>query len=131
MEKKKQVLAFAGSLFVLSVVSFVVLGVNLSKPVFQVESCSNHPVLSQGDVVLIEDTDFGDIDEGDNVVYDVPSRGFVVAHQVTNKSGNGLQTLGQNNEQQLPFEENVEPSQVYGTPALVLPLNGQKSCNTK
>ena len=118
------------SLFlVFSVLLLIVVNVNLESPVFQVESCSNYPVLSPGNIVIVEDTSFDGIYEGDTVIYSVSSRDFVVAHQVINKSKDFLQTKGRNNGQQLNFEKNVEPSQIHGTPAFVIPFNQQQSCS--
>lgn len=107
------------------------MNINLSHSFVQTQSCSNYPNLAPGNIILVEDTDFENIEEGDTVVYSVPSEEMTVVHQVIKKSQDSLQTKGESNRQQLPFEKNVEPSQIWGTSALVIPLNIGPKCQTR
>ena len=52
---------------------------NTDQPVVSVVSCSMYPDpgetgLDKGDILLVEGTDFGKIEEGDTIVYSVPDR---------------------------------------------------------
>lgn len=113
------------------VVAVLVMDISLSHPVVQTQSCSNYPTLAPGNIIFVEDTDFENIKEGDTVVYKAPSEGFTVLHQVINKSEDSLQTKGENNGQRLPFEKNVEPSQIWGTSAFIIPLNIGPKCRAR
>lgn len=105
------------------------MNVNLMHPLIQFTSCSNYPILEPGNIVLVEDTDFENIEEGDTVIYEVPSTNMVVAHQVVNKSESSLQTRGENNPRQLEFEKDVEKSQVWGTKGFVIPITKGSKCS--
>lgn len=102
--------------------------INLSHPYVQAQSCSNYPTVSPGNIILVQDTDFQSIEKGETVIYRAPSEEFTVIHQVTNITENSLQTKGENNQQQLSFEKDVEPSQIWGTPAFVIPFKTGPEC---
>lgn len=131
MNRKRVLASFLGASMLIFGVLILFMNINLNHPFTQVSSCSNYPVLEPGNVVVVEDTTFGDIEEGETVIYKESSNNMVVAHQVISKSENSLQTQGENNPRQLEFEKNVENSQVWGTKGLVIPINSGSKCSAK
>lgn len=118
---------FGGFLLILG--AFVLLvNVNVSHPVVQISSCSNYPVLEPGDTVVVKDTAFENIEEGDTVIYREPSNNMTVTHQVVSKSESSLQTRGENNPRQLEFEKDVEESQIWGIKGPVISLGSGSEC---
>jgi signal peptidase I len=141
MERKKRLGGFAGIFLVVTGISVLGFDLNLSHPVVQSVSCSNHPIVERGDVILIQNTQFEDIEEGDTVIYraeaeNLPGstagrsevRNLTVVHQVVNKSRDYLQTQGKSNERQLSFEKNVTSSQIWGTPIIKISTPTGNSC---
>lgn len=131
MDRKKAISSAFGGLILVLGILVLFMNINLSHPFIQVSSCSNYPILEPGNMVIVKDTGFEDIEEGDTVVYKESSKNLVVAHQVISKSEKSLQTQGENNPRQLEFEKNVEKSQIWGTKGLVIPINSGPKCSAR
>jgi len=96
------------------------------KPVVTVVSCSMYPQMNVGDVVVVNGKDFEDIKEGEIVVYDSRSEdmNIPVIHRVVQKKNDSLETKGDNNPDQLPFEKNVKEGQIHGVTKFSVPRVG-------
>lgn len=128
MDRKKVLFGvLAGSLLIFGLL-ILFMNINMGHPLIQVSSCSNYPILEPGNIVLVKDTSFEDIEEGETVIYNRSSNKMVVAHQVISKSENSLQTQGENNPQQLEFDKNVEKSQIWGVKGPVIPISARSKC---
>lgn len=165
------------------------------RPVVSVVSCSMYPVLNVGDILIVQGTEFEDIEEGDIAIYEVEKQAILdidgeryeldnnrssvqtpagevelvnavskeegaallkvngkqvelaagqstavngvsieleyaagmdipVVHRVVEKHDNYLETKGDNNPKQIPFEKEVYPEQIYGVSRFKIPLIG-------
>lgn len=106
MDKLKSVAAFIGIFAVLSFAA-IAIDVNLDKPIVKSSSCSNHPIVSQGDLLIVENTELGELELGDTLIYraqpsssnkEIRSSEMFVAHQVVNVSEDTIETKGNSNE---------------------------------
>lgn len=120
-----------------------VLGVHL----FVQTSGSMEPALQRGDLVVVTETPFADIEEGDIVMYEPQVGDMLIAHRVINRTETALETQGDNNVAQIMFcvqddsrtypstgncpngelvnvEKNITQDQVQGTAVLVIPRAG-------
>lgn len=131
MKKKARVLSALILATMLLLTMFLVLNLNFEKPVIQVQSCSNYPVLEPGNLVFVEDRDFDELKEGDTVIYKVGGREMVIAHQVVEIEDNYLATKGVNNPDQFGFEENVEKNQIRGAKIFSIPLPHEAECEER
>mgnify|MGYP000468014739 CR=1 FL=1 len=55
---------------------------------------------------------------------DLPRGNVPIVHRVIEKNDDFVQTLGDNNERQLEFEDNIRPDQIHGTVAFKIPRIG-------
>lgn len=94
------------------------------KPVVSVVSCSMHPQLQVGDILLVEGVEFEQIEKGQIIVYSTPEMDIPVVHRVIETGPGHLETKGDNNPDQLDFEKNVTPAQVHGTVLFRIPRVG-------
>ncbi len=97
---------------------------NTDKPVVSVVSCSMYPQLHVGDILLVQGMSYEEIEEGDIIVYATPEMDIPVVHRVIEKNDEFLETQGDNNPDQLSFEEHVEPDQIHGTMLFKVPRIG-------
>lgn len=168
---------------------------NTERPVVSVVSCSMYPALNVGDILLVQGTEFEDIEEGDIAIYQVDKQAILniederieldsnnsaaqtaagkvelidaisnddgrailkidgenieldvgetaivngerislvyaagmeipVVHRVVDKHETYLETKGDNNPRQIPFEKEVRPEQIYGVSRLTIPRIG-------
>lgn len=94
------------------------------KPVVSVVSCSMYPKYHVGDVLVVQGAEFSELEKGEVIVYSTPEMEIPVVHRVVEKHRDYLETRGDNNPSQLPFEDQVEPGQVYGTSVFRIPRVG-------
>ena len=131
MERKEKLTGIFGSTVIILVIALLAMNINLNQPVVQTKSCSNYPILAPGNLIVVQNTDFENIEEGETVVYRVLSENLTVTHQVVSKSEKSLQTKGENNRKQLPFESSVNSSQIWGTSAFVIPIDSGSKCSSR
>ncbi len=96
-----------------------------STPIVAVESNSMQPTFSRGDILIIKGVAQDEIKQGDIIVFFAPERGAPIVHRVVTRNADGtFQTKGDANGGQLPYEKNIQASQVLGKEILILPLLG-------
>lgn len=94
------------------------------RPVVTVVSCSMYPQFNVGDILVVQGTEFENIEEGDVIVYSTPEMDIPVVHRVVEKHQGFLETQGDNNPRQLEFEKHVEPEQIHGKVLFSIPRIG-------
>ncbi|MBI4163894.1 MAG: signal peptidase I [Candidatus Aenigmarchaeota archaeon] len=96
-----------------------------STPIVAVESNSMQPTFSRGDILIIKGASAEEIKQGDIIVFFAPERGAPIVHRVVTRNADGtFQTKGDANGGQLPYEKNIQASQILGKEILILPLLG-------
>lgn len=199
----EEITEYLDILFFLSIAVLLAFGslqtagtvLNSERPVVSVVSCSMYPALNVGDILIVQGTDFEDIEEGDIAIYEVEKQAILsiegeryeldsnrstvqtpagevelvnavsnsdgvallnvdgeqvelevgqsvsvngarieleyaagmdipVVHRVVEKHENYLETKGDNNPEQIPFEKEVHPEQIYGVSRFKIPLIG-------
>lgn len=84
------------------------------------------PQTNGKDSALIEGNNY-DINGGTidlNYLTDLPRGNVPIVHRVIEKNDDFIQTLGDNNEGQLEFEDHIRPDQIHGTVAFKIPRVG-------
>lgn len=84
------------------------------------------PQTNGQDSSLIEGNSY-DINGGTlevNYLTDLPRGNVPIVHRVIEKNDDFVQTLGDNNERQLEFEDHIRPDQIHGTVAFKIPRIG-------
>lgn len=97
---------------------------NTEKPVVTVISCSMYPQLDVGDVLLVQGKEFESYEESQVIVFSVPGQDESIVHRIIRIRQNSLETKGDNNNQQLEFEKNIQPEQVQGKVVFKAPKIG-------
>jgi signal peptidase len=99
------------------------LALGTQMPMVSVVSTSMVPTLNVGDLILVAAADYK---VGDIIVFNAPGvRQGPIIHRIIAVNGDGtLQTKGDNNPGQLPYERSIAKSQIIGKARLALPLLG-------
>lgn len=100
------------------------VGLDTDVPVVAVTSASMQPELYRGDMVVVRGEPFAEIEEGEIVVYTTGNVPVPVIHRVVEKNATALQTKGDNNPGQEPWEKHITPDQVLGTRIATVPMIG-------
>lgn len=95
-----------------------------SVPVVAVTTGSMQPHLNPGDMVVVYGAEWEDIQVSDVVVYRTDQAAIPIIHRVIAKNASALETKGDNNPGQLPFERHVTREQVLGKTVFALPFVG-------
>lgn len=95
-----------------------------SVPVVAVTTGSMQPELNPGDMVVVYGTAWDDIEVSDIVVYRTGQASIPIIHRVVRKNASALETKGDSNAGQLPFEHHVTEEQVLGTTVFAVPFVG-------
>jgi len=89
-------------------------------PMVSVVSCSMFPNMHTGDLVLVAKADYK---VGDIIVYNSPAG--TIIHRVVKVNEDGtLESKGDNNFGQNPYEHNIAKEQISGKALLAIPLLG-------
>ncbi|MFZ3077526.1 MAG: signal peptidase I [Candidatus Aenigmatarchaeota archaeon] len=92
-------------------------------PVVDVVSCSMFPFYDRGDMLLVAGDNTPQV--GDVIIYDVPGYNYPIIHRVIKINDDGTyQTQGDHNSGQLPFEKNIQSSQIKGKALFKMPYIG-------
>lgn len=96
------------------------------RPIITVISCSMYPDYNIGDVVFIRGVELDEIEEGDVIVFDrgEDAEGTPVIHRVIGVHDGYVETMGDNSDQQLPFEKEITEDRIYGRAGPGLPYLG-------
>ncbi|XXM72923.1 signal peptidase I [Lysinibacillus sphaericus] len=82
---------------------------------------SMKPEISAGDIVLVKETEVGDIRKGDILTFETTG-GKVITHRVSQVTQGGFITKGDNNN--VADKKKADPSNVLGTVSFILPNAG-------
>ena len=94
-------------------------------PMVAVESNSMVPTFNKGDILILQGTPAEELEIGDVIVFSPKGRTTPVVHRIIAKNPDGtLQTKGDANSGQLPFEKSIEPSQIHGMSIATIPYLG-------
>ena len=94
-------------------------------PIVAVESNSMVPTFARGDILIIKGTTPDELKQGDTIVFTVPGKPVPIVHRVVAKNPDGtVQTKGDANAGQHPWETRINPDQIKGKEVLILPLLG-------
>ncbi len=98
---------------------------NTDMPVVAVESNSMVPTFARGDILILQGIPVEQIKLGDIIVFSPSPQQTPVVHRVIEVNPDGtVQTRGDNNNGQLPFEKRIEPSQIHGKAIVIIPYLG-------
>lgn len=112
------------------VLAFVInfsLGFVLSTdmPIVAVESSSMVPTFNKGDILVLQGVPTGKASVGDIIVFSVNEQETPIVHRVVAINEDGtFRTKGDANSASLPFETNINPSQIHGRSVMVVPFVG-------
>ena len=122
-----------------STILYIVLGVVLAilinnglafalstdMPIVAVESNSMVPTFSRGDILVLQGVPATDLTVGDIIVFSPSERQTPVVHRIVKLNDDGtLQTKGDANAAQLPFEKSIEAEEIHGKSILMVPYLG-------
>lgn len=94
-------------------------------PIVAVESNSMIPTFQKGDILILQGASTQDILIGDIIVFSPTEYNVPIVHRVIAKNPDGtLQTKGDANSMQLPFEKSIAPEQIHGRGVLIVPHLG-------
>ncbi|NIO20350.1 MAG: signal peptidase I [Candidatus Aenigmarchaeota archaeon] len=128
-----------GTVFYIAIGIFLALGINqglafalsTDMPVVAVESNSMVPTFYKGDILIIQgiaDSSlyWNFLEIGDVIVFSPEGKSTPIVHRLIAKNADGtFQTMGDaNNGRQLPFEKNINPSQIHGKMLVIIPFLG-------
>lgn len=96
------------------------------KPVVTVISCSMYPFYNVGDIIMVTGTTISSLEPGDVIVYDAPDSedNVPIVHRVVEVHDDHVETLGDNNRDQLDFEKDVRDDQIVGKALFSIPRIG-------
>jgi signal peptidase len=98
---------------------------NTDIPVVAVESNSMLPTFSKGDILILHGAPTQQLKVGDIIVFSPSPQQTPVVHRIVEVNPDGtFQTMGDNNNGQLPFEKSIESSQIHGMVILIIPYLG-------
>lgn len=94
-------------------------------PIVAVESNSMVPFFYRGDILLVKGVSSAELKIGDVIVFSVPGKQTPIVHRVVAKNNDGtVQTKGDANSGQHPWETSIQFSQIKGKEIFILPLLG-------
>lgn len=94
-------------------------------PIVAVESNSMVPAFSKGDILIIQGSKTPDLKIGDVIVFSVSGQPAPIVHRIVSLNSDGtVQTKGDANNGQLPFETSIQGSQILGKSILIIPYLG-------
>lgn len=97
---------------------------NINSPMVTVVSDSMEPTYHKGDLLILKNIPFNKIKVGDVIVFTVKGRNIPIVHRVINKTSSHVETKGDNNPGQLPFEKNITADQIKGKAIFKIPKVG-------
>lgn len=126
MEGLLEDITFVAIAVVLAYGMYTTVGMLLqtSVPVVAVTTGSMEPTLNPGDMVVVYGAEWENIEVSDIVVYRTEKAAIPIIHRVIKKNATALETKGDDNPGQLPFEKHVTPEQVLGKTVFAVPLIG-------
>jgi signal peptidase len=122
-----------------STVFYVILGIVLAfginqglafalgtdMPVVAVESNSMVPTFHKGDLLILQGMPFEELEINDIIVFIQEGTSTAIVHRIVEINSDGtLQTKGDANARQLPFEMSIKPGQVHGKEIAIIPYLG-------
>jgi len=101
------------------------LALSTDIPVVAVESNSMVPTFQRGDILVLQGVDIPNLIVGDIIVFSPPSQETPVVHRVIKINDDGsVQTQGDANTKQLPFEKRITQDQIHGKVITIVPYLG-------
>lgn len=97
---------------------------NINSPMVTVVSDSMEPTYHKGDLLILKNIPFNKIKVGDVIIFTVKGRNIPIVHRVINKTSSHVETKGDNNPGQLPFEKNITADQIKGKAIFKIPKVG-------
>ena len=92
-------------------------------PIVSVASESMEPILHKGDLLFVLRPD--DLKTGNIIIYNVPGEKYTIVHRIIEMHDDGtVDTKGDNNSGQLPYEHNIKSGQIVGKAVLAVPMLG-------
>lgn len=94
-------------------------------PMVAVESNSMIPTFYKGDILILQGVPASELDIGDVIVFMPPGKATPVVHRVIGLNPDGtVQTKGDANSGQLPFEKSISATQIHGRSIATIPYLG-------
>lgn len=101
------------------------LALSTDIPVVAVESNSMIPTFYRGDILVLRGTNIEDLIIGDIIVFSPDSQETPVVHRVVKiNDDDSVQTKGDANIGQLPFETRIREEQIHGKIITIIPYLG-------
>jgi len=101
------------------------LALSTDIPVVAVESNSMVPTFQKGDILVLQGITVNDLIVGDIIVFSPIVQETPVVHRVIQINDDGsVQTQGDANSKQLPFEKRIEEDQIHGKVITIVPYLG-------
>lgn len=101
------------------------LGLSTDIPVVAVESNSMVPTFQKGDILVLQGVLVDDLIVGDIIVFSPDVQQTPVVHRVIKVNDDDtVQTKGDANVQQLPFETEIRQDQIHGKVITIVPYLG-------
>ncbi len=118
-----------GILLAFSINQGMALALSTDMPVVAVESNSmcaeNACTFSRGDLLILQGVSIDSLNIGDIIVFSAPGTSTPIVHRIIKINDDGtFQTKGDANNAQLPFEKQIEASQIHGKEIAIIPLLG-------
>lgn len=101
------------------------LALSTDIPVVAVESNSMVPTFQKGDILVLQGVDAENLIIGDIIVFEPLVQETPVVHRVIQINDDGtVQTKGDANSKQLPFEMRIQETQIHGKVISIVPYLG-------
>jgi signal peptidase len=112
-----------GLAFGLNLAMGIVLGTDM--PVVAVESNSMVPTFYKGDLLVLQGVLPEQLEEGNIIVFFPEGKATAIVHRIVQINDDGtVQTKGDANDAQLPFEKSVSPGTIHGRSIFIVPYLG-------
>lgn len=114
-----------GIILALAINQGMAFALGTSMPVVAVESNSMVPTFSKGDMLVLQGAQKEDLGVDDIIVFVPEEKNVPIVHRIVEINSDGtFQTKGDANPQQLPFEKEIDYSEIMGRHILTIPLLG-------